>query len=177
MAAIFSNLRDRFLGFLPKYSKINIHFGAQGYVNRKAFQSIVNFRVRLYDEVGEWRLVGHKLVEEAGDNAWMVDNGIYDRRSPYYTDPAKFEDFKVALKRLFFLPFYEMLERHLEETDYDGGRVATFDRSYLFDKIVRWSHTVGFGGNWFRMQIGAQLRVKAGSQSMASAMNMALARK
>ena len=60
---------------------------------------------------------------------------------------------------------------------YDGGRVATFDRSYLFDKIVRWSHTVGFGGNWFRMQIGAQLRVKAGSQSMASAMNMALARK
>ena len=55
--------------------------------------------------------------------------------------------------------------------------MATFDQSYLFDKIVRWSHTVGFGGNWFRMQIGAQLRVKAGSQSMASAMNMALARK
>ena len=80
-------------------------------------------------------------------------------------------------KRLFFLPFYEMLERHLEETDYEGGRVATFDRSYLFDKIVRWSHTVGFGGNWFRLQIGAQLRVKAGSQSTAAAMNMALGRK
>ena len=108
---------------------------------------------------------------------WTVDNGIFDRRSPYYTNPAKFEDFKVALKRLFFLPFYEMLERHLEETNYAGGRVATFDRSYLFDKIVRWSHTVGFGGNWFRLQIGAQLRVKAGSQSTASAMNMALARK
>ena len=70
-----------------------------------------------------------------------------------------------------------MLERHLEEPDYDGGRVATFDQSYLFDKIVRWSHTVGFGGKWFRMQIGAQLRVKAGSQSTASAMNMALGRK
>ncbi len=52
-----------------------------------------------------------------------------------------------------------------------------FDRSDLFDKIVRWSHTVGFGGNWFRKQIGAQLRAKAGSQSTASAMNMALGRK